>query len=78
MRDLEKVRKTSVSIDDEETEEGLVCYGAPIFDWNEDVIAAISVSAPLARMMDLRSDNAIRMVTQAASNITKLIAGLKK
>jgi DNA-binding IclR family transcriptional regulator len=43
---LERVRRRGYAIDDEEIEPGIRCIGAPIFDKNRRVIAAVSVSGP--------------------------------
>ena len=47
---LAGIRKTGLSIDDEEIELGLYCLAAPIFDSTGAVVAAISISGPKARL----------------------------
>lgn len=46
IRDLDGVRKRGWAIDDEESETGYRCLGAPIYDYRGDIIAAISASGP--------------------------------
>ena len=43
-KELQDVRVRGYSIDNKETEELMICYGAPIFDFTNNVIAAISFS----------------------------------
>ena len=43
-KELNDVRLKGYSIDNKETEELMICYGAPIFDFTNNVIAAISFS----------------------------------
>lgn len=49
-KDLEDVRRRGFALDHGENEEGASCVGAPIFDRNREVIAAISISAPSSRL----------------------------
>jgi DNA-binding IclR family transcriptional regulator len=47
---LELVRQNGYALDKEENEIGIRCVSAPIHDQRGEVIAAISVSAPVSRM----------------------------
>lgn len=49
---LALVRKHGYAVDNEENEKGVFCLAAPIFNWQGEPIAAVSISAPLARMTD--------------------------
>jgi DNA-binding IclR family transcriptional regulator len=49
-RELEKIRKTSVSRDDEELELGVRCMAAGIYDDQGRLVAGLSVSAPADRL----------------------------
>jgi DNA-binding IclR family transcriptional regulator len=49
LMEFEKIRQNGYSIDDEEYVDGLICFGAPIFDFHGNPVAAISVSCPKYR-----------------------------
>lgn len=48
--ELDSVRMVGYALDDGEIEPGLVCIGAPLYDMNGKVIAAVSISGPNYRM----------------------------
>ena len=48
------IRANGYSIDDEGVEVGLYCLAVPIYNYTGNVIAAISVSGPLKRMVEHR------------------------
>ena len=50
IQSLERVRRRGYSVDNGEAEAGARCIGAPIFDANKKVIAALSVSCMAARI----------------------------
>ncbi len=49
LEELSNVRINGFSFDDEEYVEGLICFGAPIFDFHGSPIAAVSVACPKYR-----------------------------
>lgn len=70
--ELNRIKKNGFSIDDEEYVVGLICFGAPIFDFHGDPIAAISVSCPKYRYDEARHLNLYAgLAVEAARNISK-------
>ena len=49
-RDLDDIQNRGYSIDNEERNLGMRCIAAPVFDFNREVIAGISVSGPTSRV----------------------------
>lgn len=57
MEELEQIRKRGYSYDNEEYEEGVRCVAAPVRNFMGNVIAGMSISAPVERMDDDRIQN---------------------
>jgi IclR family transcriptional regulator, KDG regulon repressor len=49
-QEIAKVARQGWAIDDEEFEEGLRCLGAPLFNYQGEVVAAISITGPAFRI----------------------------
>ncbi len=49
LKQLKETRVRGYAFDLEENEEGIVCVGAPIFDFSRRVVAAVSISCPTVR-----------------------------
>jgi DNA-binding IclR family transcriptional regulator len=70
-RELELTRQRGYAVDDGENLEGVCCVGAPVFDSQGSVVAAISVSAPLQRLNDLAKRKEIGLaVMQSAYDLS--------
>jgi DNA-binding IclR family transcriptional regulator len=67
---LQSFRQLGYSIDDEEIEEGLSCFAAPIFNWENKNIAAISVAGPKERVFG-QKDYIVKSLLETADLISK-------
>ena len=65
--DMGRTRERGWSVDDVENELGIRCVGAPVFDWEGKVTAAMSVAGPETRMTDEALDRMGPMVRDAAN-----------
>jgi len=75
IEDLKKVREMGYAIDREEHEMGAGCIACPIFD-HHGVIAAISASGPVERILNHNSLNElVRVVKNTANEISIRIGG---
>ena len=68
--ELARVQAQQFAIDDEESEDGVRCVGAPIFDHTGRVFAAISISGPAYRLSISRLNALSSLVIEAARTIS--------
>jgi IclR family KDG regulon transcriptional repressor len=72
-QELEKVRRQGYAEDNEETEEGLYCAGAPLFNYSGRPVASISVAVPKIGQQNVQKERIVKAVVAAALEIsTKL------
>ena len=69
-QELERVRAAGYAVDDEEHAVGLRCIAAPIFDETGDVVAAVSASGPMARVVEERIAGLGALVLEASRAIS--------
>jgi IclR family acetate operon transcriptional repressor len=74
-RDLDDIQNRGYSIDNEERNLGMRCIAAPVFDFNREVIAGISVSGPTSRVVTENLPAISIAVMHAAESLTDAIAG---
>lgn len=72
LKELETVRRNGYAMEREEVELGMTCIAAPIF-LNGKIIAAISVSGPVAQVTDERQEEFIKAVKKTAADITQAL-----
>lgn len=70
--ELAAARAQGFATDNGEIEAGLICYGAPIYDMDRKVAAAVSISGPEYRMQE-EKELMIREVRRTAANISRLL-----
>jgi len=75
---LEEIRACGYAADRQEAAEGGICLGAAIRPEGKRVVAAISVSTPLARMTAEREQEIIQGVLDTASRMAKAISSTGK
>lgn len=68
--ELSAIKKQGYSEDRQESEEGLVCYAAPIRNGTGEVIAAVSISGPFSRMTEGK-ELLVASIKNTAQNISK-------
>ena len=69
--DLDLVRRRGWAIDDEESEKGHRCIGAPIYDYRGDIIAALSASGPVSLLTEDRIESVAEYVKKQALEISR-------
>ncbi|MBI4967258.1 MAG: helix-turn-helix domain-containing protein [Rhodospirillales bacterium] len=75
--ELAAIREKGYALDDEEHSIGLRCVAAAIFDEIGQPVAAVSLSAPKARLPNARLDPLGTIVRDGAAEITRAFGGLK-
>ncbi|MBE1291683.1 MAG: helix-turn-helix domain-containing protein [Rhodobacteraceae bacterium] len=75
LEDLLAIRERGYSVDDEERNVGMRCIAAPVFDFNGEAVAGISVSGPASRVSREETEGLARSVTSAARELTSAIGG---
>lgn len=70
---LEHIRSDGFAIDDEENEIGVRCVAAPVYDYEEKIIAAISVSGPTSRMNYQKINHIKDYVIATAADISRIL-----
>ena len=77
-RELAQVRSLGYSVDDEEDEIGDRCVGAPVFDSNSSIVAAISVAGSLAQIPDERIQDLAALVKRTAAQLSSQLGNIGK
>jgi DNA-binding IclR family transcriptional regulator len=71
LADLERVKEQGYAVDDEENSVGARCAGAPIFDGEGNVSAALGVSGTLTQMDEASLPKIVEALKDAARRITR-------
>lgn len=70
LKELESIRKNGYAMDNEERIEGLTCIASSVFDHTGSAKYAISVSGPTIRMTKEKIEETIKLVKDAAKEIS--------
>jgi DNA-binding IclR family transcriptional regulator len=70
-RELQQIRSHGYALDNEEFSEGLMCVAAPIFNYSQREIAAISISGPTNRIKEKKVEQLISLVKKTAQQISR-------
>lgn len=70
-RHLALVREQGYACDDEENEENVICFGAPVFNRDSLCIAAVSVSMPMFRFVEYDRGELVRVLRRAALHMSQ-------
>ncbi len=72
--EMQKIRRSGVSIDNQEFLAGVVCIAVPVYGRTGQPVAAIAVSAPVARMSVEKAMQHIPLMKAAAARLASTIA----
>ncbi len=76
LRQLQSARAQGYAIDDEETAEGMQCFGAPIYGARQsEAAAAVAVSVIKAGLTARRRDEIVRAITGLARELSGALGG---
>jgi len=77
-KELEQVKKQGFALDREENEKDVYCIAAPIKNYQEEVIAAISISSPVYRI-DINKKNHLKeALIEISKKISKRLGNKEK
>lgn len=68
---LELIREQRLSYDKEEYEYGLTCIAAPVFDYQQQICAAISVSSPTSRLQHKGIEHVEKLLAETAKILSQ-------
>lgn len=68
---LREIRSQGYALDNEEFSEGLMCVSAPIYNYSQGVIAAISISGPTQRIKEKNVETLIDLTKISAQEISR-------
>ncbi|AEC01287.1 IclR family transcriptional regulator [Parasphaerochaeta coccoides] len=72
-QELDLISARGWAMDDEEHEEGVVCIGAGIHDYTGRTVAAMSVSWPLFRFVEINTADAAAIITDTCGRISRIL-----
>lgn len=73
LRELDRVRRSGVALDNGEFEEGVSCIAVPVRDVSGGVVAAISVSGPASRLTRARAESLAPRIRDVAAEFSRTL-----
>lgn len=73
LSEIDKIRQQGWAMDNEEHEENVICLASPIFDYSNQIVAALSVSWPIFRFEKQNMETAISKIRQCTDSISKIL-----
>ena len=70
LKEIKEARVTGWTIDDEEHDEGIRCFAAPIYDYRGKIIASISSAGPCNVYTKDRDEEISKLVMEAANEVS--------
>ena len=77
LKAISVAREKGYAIDDEEHEEGIFCVAAPIYDYRDKIIAAISVGGIEEAFVKETNTDQIELIKETARKISKRLGYLR-
>jgi DNA-binding IclR family transcriptional regulator len=75
-QEIQNVREKGFALDREEYEEGAMCVGAPIKNFENQIVAAIAIAGPVTRMIH-NEDRLIENVLNSAKQISMAFGNIE-
>ena len=73
LKELETIRRQGYALDNEEQEKGLFCVACPVFDRQNRIRAAVSVSGYVVRIQEIGIENILQKLRPACKEIGVLL-----
>jgi DNA-binding IclR family transcriptional regulator len=72
-KNLDTIRQNKYAIDMEENEDGIICIGSPIFNFDDKVVAAVSISVIAIKINEQAINDYIKEVLSCTNSISCLL-----
>ncbi len=68
---LKEVRKQGYAVDQEENEAGIICFAVPVFNYDGQTVAGISVSVPKFRLEENDAETVIEQLIKTGREVSQ-------
>lgn len=73
VEELDRVRTRGYALDNEECEKGVRCVAAPLKDYTGNIVAAVSISGPVSRLVPERLEFIKTQVLKTARQVSQIL-----